>query len=278
MQVQLNIPEYLSVTDWKYFNSLEHMDQGEKMTTLISHFGGKDIEEVKQWTPAALQQVYVKLLDNISDLVPEFFPIIEMDEVLYGFTPISKMTLGEYVDLERLAKDSVANLEEIMAILYRPITKHRFNSVKWAFKNTKKIALGTAENLFKYYDTEKYDSNKRRELAEIMSNMPAKMGLGALSFFLVLGTSRSLSSEVSSLPPKEQMKAMKTMSQQMASLNIGGGLLLFITSLRLPSLTSQGRKLSLTSTLSSPSTSLLMSRINQKGMSRLENYKNEHIV
>ena len=278
MQVQINIPEYLSISDWKYFNSLEHLSDTEKMIEMICHMGGKDREEVNTWKPVAITQVYAKLLESFQNLEPQFFPIIEIDNQLYGFTPISKMTIGEYTDLERLAKDSLENLEQIVSILYRPIEKHSFNGVKWAFKNTYKIGLGQAENLFKYYETKEYNSNDRVLQAELMKSMPASFGLGALSFFLVLGSSLSLSSSLSSLPPKQQMKEMKKLNQQMDSMSIGGGLLQFITSLQHPSLTSQDRRLSQTSISSSYLTSWPMNKIREKGMNKLENFKKEHTV
>ena len=278
MQIELNIPDYLSIEDWKYFNSLEHLSDTEKMIEMICHLGGKDREEVNKWKPAALTQVYAKLLESFQNLEPQFYPIIEIDKQLYGFTPISKMTIGEYTDLERLAKESVNSLEEIMAILYRPIEKHSFKGLKWAFKNTYKVGLGQAENLFKYYDTKEYNSRDRSEQSKLMSTIPASFGLGALSFFLVLGSSLSLASSLSSLPPDQQMKEMKKVQQGMTSLNIGGGLLQFITSLEHPSLTSQERKLSLTSISSSYLTSSLTNRIRTSVMSSLENNKNEHTV
>ena len=131
-----------------------------------------------------------------------------------------------------------------MAILYRPIVKERFSGIKWAFKNRHKIALGEAENLFKYYEVEKYDSSKRKDNADKLSVIPASMALGALSFFLVVGTTFSVGSNLSSLEGVEAMKTIKEMNKQMASMNIGDGLRLFITSLQHPSLTSQMMTLS----------------------------------
>ena len=197
MKVQINIPDYLSVSDWKYFNSLENLTETDKMIELICHLGGKDREEVNTWKPVALTQVYKKLLESFQNLEPQFYPVFELDGQLYGFTPISKMTLGEYTDLERLAKDSNANLEEILAILYRPIQKHSFKGMKYAFKNTYKVALGQAENLFKYYETKEYSNKERVLQAEVMKDIPAQMALGAVSFFLVLGTLYSINSQVS---------------------------------------------------------------------------------
>jgi hypothetical protein len=74
------------------------------------------------------------------------------------------------------------------------------------------------------------------------------------------------------------MKEMKKVQQGMASMNIGGGLLQFITSLEHPSLTSQERKLSLTSISSSYLTTSLTNRIRTNVMSSLENNKKEHTV
>ena len=277
MKVQINIPDYLSVSDWKYFNSLEHLTETDKMIELICHLGGKDREEVNTWKPTALTQVYKKLLESFQNLEPQFYPVFELDGQLYGFTPISKMTLGEYTDLERLAKDSNANLEEILAILYRPIQKHSFKGMKYAFKNTYKVALGQAENLFKYYETKEYSNKEIVLQAEVMKDIPAQMALGAVSFFLVLGTLYSINSQVSSLPTPERKVVMKEIQKEIDFLTIGGGLLRFITSLEHPSLTSQDKGLSLTSISSSYLTSWPMSKIRQRGKSKLENYKNELI-
>ena len=245
MEVKLEIPDYLSVKQWKQFLTLEHLSDSEKMITMVSLLSGKEVDEIKQWTPMSIKSVYAKVLEAITDIEPQFYPIFELDGVKYGFRSMSNLTLGEYVDLERLAKQPQDNIEEIMAILYRPIVKHRFNSIKWAFKNKFKVGLGEAENLFKYYTVEEYDSTKRAEQGEKLSVLPATMALGMLSFFLAVGTSFSLGSSLSSLPPKEAMMRMKKMNKQMASMNIGGGLLQFITSQIVPSFQSPEIKASL---------------------------------
>ena len=245
MEIQLNIPDYLSVKQWKKFLSLEHLSDSEKMITMVSLLSGEETDTVKSWTPMSIKSVYTKVLETITDIEPSFYPIFELDGVKYGFRSMSKLTLGEYVDLERLAKQPHENLEEIMAILYRPIVKDRLGSAKWAFKNTLKVKLGDAENLFKYYEVEKYDSSKRAEQAELLSSLPASMALGSLAFFLVVGTSFSLGSSLSSLPPKEQMMRINEMNKQMASMNIGDGLAQYIIYQQHPSYRSQEMTVSL---------------------------------
>ena len=274
-KTNIQIPEYLSITDWKYFNSLEHLSETEKMVSLISHLSDQELDQVSKWKPSQLTNVYKTLLESFQDLEPQFYPVFELDGVLYGYTPMTKMTLGEYVDLERLASKSHENLEQIMAILYRPITKHRFNGIKWAFKSKHKIALGEAENLFKYYEVEEYNSSERSFNAEKLSSIPASMALGCLSFFLLLGSSFSINSQISSLSPKEGMKKMKEMNKALDSQSIGAGLLQFIIYQQHPSFQSQGKKQSQSSISSLSSTSWLMNKIKTRGMNSLENNKKE---
>ena len=273
----MDIPEYLSIKDWKYFNSLEHLSTTDKMVAMVSKLGGVEEEELRKYKSTELTNAYKTLLEAFQDLQPQYYPVFELDGVLYGYNPMTKMTLGEYVDMERLAVKSHENLEQIMAILYRPITKNRFSGIKWAYKSTTKIALGEAENLFKYYEVEEYDNSKRLELAEKLKHLPASIGLGALSFFLLLGSNVSISSQISSLSPKEGMEMMKQLNHQMASLPTGDGLLQFITYLQHPSYQSQGRKVSQSSISSLYLTSWPMNKIRTNNLNKLESNKKELI-
>ena len=238
MEITLNIPDYLSVKQWKQFNSLEHLSESEKMVHMISVLSDRTKEEVMEWTPSALKQVYSKVLEAFTDLQPQFYPVFELDGVLYGFTPISKLTLGEYVDLERLASKSHDNLEQIMAILYRPITKEKFNSFKWALEHGINVAKGQVEDIFKYYDIEKYDTEKRFDNAEALKEMPAGFAIGALSFFLQVASLSLKSTQTSSQKNLSKQEMMK-MVKEMGLPDIGDGLRLFTTYRKVPSLTLQ---------------------------------------
>lgn len=273
--IKMEIPEYLSIKDWKYFNSLEHLGTTDKMVAMVSELGGIEETELKKYKSTELTSAYKTLLEAFQDLTPTYYPVFELDGVLYGYTPMTKMTLGEYVDIERLASKSHDNMEELMAILYRPIIKNRFSGIKWAYKSKTKIALGEAENLFKYYEVEEYDSSKRSELAEKLKHLPASIGLGALSFFLLLGSSVSINSQISSLNPKEGMKMMKELNQQMDTMSIGAGLLQFITSLQHPSYQSQDKKVSQSSISSLYLTSWPMNKIKTTNLNKQESNKKE---
>ena len=242
MELRFNLPDYLSIKDWKYFQSLEIENDNEKMLKFIAHTTDISDDVMMSLKPSDLIKVYSTILEKMSDVEASFFPVIEINGQLYGYSSISKMTFGEYIDLQKLTKNPSVNLEEIMALLYRPIAKHSFKGITWAVKSKYKIGTGNVENLFKYYELEKYDSSKRAEQAEIMKELPVAFALGALSFFLVLTNTLLVSTNLSLNPKiKKEMEMIKTLSKA-GSIAIGDGLLQFITSLKHPSFQLQETK------------------------------------
>jgi hypothetical protein len=95
-----------------------------------------------------------------------------------------KMLLDEYIDLDMLSKDVDRNINDILAILYRPITVNKMNTGTFVLKNTVKVLKNKVENGFDYYEIEKYDNFIREERSPQYDNFPASMALGALGFFL----------------------------------------------------------------------------------------------
>lgn len=62
-------------------------------------------------------------IDTAPDQEHELQPIVEVGGVRYGLIPnLSRITTGEYIDLERLCEDTWSNLPQILAVLYRPVT------------------------------------------------------------------------------------------------------------------------------------------------------------
>lgn len=245
MELKIEYPNYLNIKDWKYFKSLDDDTTTAKMVNFISYLSNVPQEEIESLTPQEIQATYLKILQTFGDVDSKFFPVIEINGVLYGFSSVAKMTLGEYMDLERLAKEPNDNLEEIMAILYRPITKHSFNGIKWNFIKTFKVGFGKVENLFKYYTIEKYDSSKRATQADIMATIPVSFALGALAFFLVVGSNSLLSTQVYSSSSKTERKKKMEAVKKLATVPIGDGLLQYIIYRKLPSLTSREIRVSL---------------------------------
>ena len=82
----------------------------------------------------------------------------------YGFVPnLSKLTTGEYIDLEAFCKEPIENLHTIMSILYRKIT----------FKRNDR------------YTIESYNPDEFKE--ELFKDCPMDIALNSLGFFLTLG-------------------------------------------------------------------------------------------
>jgi hypothetical protein len=235
MELKFNLPDYLSIKDWKYFQSLEMENDNEKMINFISHATDIPEDTIMDLRPMDLTQVYGTLVERLGQVEPSFYPVIEINGQLYGYSSLSKMTFGEYIDLQKLTKNPTMNIEEIMALLYRPIEEHSFKGITWAVKSQYKIGTGNVENLFQYYELEKYDSKKRAKQADIMSQLPVAFALGALSFFLVLTNTLLVSTNLSLNPKiKKEMKMIKILNK-VGSPAIGDGLLQFITSQKHPS-------------------------------------------
>jgi len=110
-----------------------------------------------------IMNIVKDLLDNEPDNT-DFEKTFKFKKVKYGFVPnLSKLTTGEYIDLENLSKDPIVNLHIIMSILYRPITIE---------KNDR-------------YAIENYNPDQFKE--EIFKELPMSRALNALGFFLSLG-------------------------------------------------------------------------------------------
>jgi hypothetical protein len=230
-KVEITIKDFLTVEQYKNLNNVEHLSDFAKFIKVISLLSGIEEDEVRTWAPTSITQVYNDVIEAIN-VKTEFYPIIEKDGVQYGYSNIHQMTLGEYVDLERLSKDPHDNLEQIAALLYRPIKEHKFKTLKFRFKHNVRLATKNVDNIFKYYTLEKYDSSDREVRAEIFKDFPVAMILGALGFFLSLAN-LSLVTTIPSSKNKKQYKRrltkMKAIEEQLkVMVNTGGGLAQFI--------------------------------------------------
>tara|TARA_R110002073_G_scaffold30098_3_gene94305 strand:- start:1003 stop:1584 length:582 start_codon:yes stop_codon:yes gene_type:complete len=103
------------------------------------------------------------MLDNEPSKT-DFKKMFMFKEQEYGFVPnLSKISTGEYIDLETYTKEPVKNLHNIMSILYRPVT-HKVNE---------------------RYTIENYNPDEFKE--ELFKDCPMDIALSSLGFFLTLG-------------------------------------------------------------------------------------------
>ena len=184
-KISVEIPEYFSVKHYKSLGSFEHLDESEKIVATIVATTEHSQEDVMRWNITDLLSVYKGVSGMVNDVNGEFYPVFEFRDIKYGFVPLSKMDVATWIDLDARLKDPVGNLESILAICYRPIVKEKFDGMEWKAKSFIKTLIGKPENLFKYYEVEEYDNEKRTWREEIFQDLPIEYASGALTFFLI---------------------------------------------------------------------------------------------
>jgi hypothetical protein len=182
-KVTITLPDELTLHQYSQLHNLEHLSEFDKVIAYISVTTGISVEEIKTYDLLSITKISSDI-QNLTNIKPIFHPIFEYKNVIYGYQPVSKMTVGEISDLSNLCKNTSDNLSDIFALLYRPITKNKIGSFEWMVKTQYKYKIGKAENLFKYYEVEKYEFEDRFERAEILKDAPVGMCMGALDFFL----------------------------------------------------------------------------------------------
>ena len=231
-RITLNIPEFLTVEQYARMSSYKGDSPFGRVVHTVSALSGYSFNEVRQWDVDSLIEVSNQFA-GIADHNNEFHPIIEWEGQLYGYAHMRQTKLGEYLDIEKLAKDLENNMHKLAALFYRPITKHSIGGLEFSVNQSIKTAKGDIEHVFDYYEIEKYDADTRRDREEQFKQFPVHIFLGALSFFL---STASLYLNHIAYSRGEITKAMKmTMEEEVLrnlSQNIGDGSLRFTNSLK----------------------------------------------
>jgi len=184
-KIQLQIPDYLTVEEYQKIYAYTPETEIEFLVNVICAFSGLTVEEVRQWSIGSLAEAANQIV-NIANVTGEFYPIVEFNGTVYGYSQIEKASLGEFIDLEAYSKDTITNLHKIASILYRPITKHKFGTWKWDIKSAWKQAKNQVENPLNYYTVEEYNSDICFDREQEFKQFPVHLVLGALTFFLAL--------------------------------------------------------------------------------------------
>lgn len=182
-KLSLDIPEYLTIQQYVDMTSYKGDSKFYRLCHTVSILTGEPIEEVEKWDIESLTKVS-NLYNEVASHKDLFHPIIEWNGKLYGYANITKSTLGEYIDLEMYSKDLTENMHKIAAILYRPITKTKFNDIIFNIKQGIKVAANKVNNAFDWYEIQKYSLSKVKKVEDDYKNFPVHLFLGGLSFFL----------------------------------------------------------------------------------------------
>ena len=172
-------------------------DEALETIQALSDIPKKLIKELSMQDVAIILQKLTKLQDEGK---AEFKNLITVNGIEYGFHPrLEQITLGEWADIETfLANGLENNLPDVMAILYRPVTKKK-NDI---------------------YTIEAYDGEIAMR-AEEMKQMKAEDVQGAMVFFWILG--RELLKILQSYL-KERLMQIKKQVQTKTFPDVGVGL------------------------------------------------------
>jgi len=200
------LPDYITVDHYYKIKDIKDISTNQGFVNMVSLILDVDVEEVKTWDINEVKTLFTQVIRKLDESKPEFYPIIEFKDEVWGFQPPSKMTLGEWIDFEELIKNTTTNLHKICSILYRPITKHNWKNPVWKLKyNWKTMVLKQSTNPFDIYNVEKYDAEVSKEREDMMLDFPIQAAQGALAFFLVLGLKYSEGIQTSLLPQAKEL-------------------------------------------------------------------------
>jgi len=183
----ITLPDYLTTDQYVKLNGYKGDSNFGRLVHTVSAITGRDKKEVRSWKLSSLTDL-ANHYSEIADHNNEFHSLIEWNGKLYGYSNISAQSLGEYIDLENLSKEFETNAHKIAALLYRPVKSHRFKTLEFHVKQKIKMLKNSVENVFDWYTVEDYDSQKRKEVEEEFRQFPAHIFLGAISFFLSVGS------------------------------------------------------------------------------------------
>lgn len=243
--IRVEIPDYITIRQLQLLQDLVGDTPTMKMLEQVSILTGIDIDEIREWPLELTSQVFQEVALLVETYQPTFYPVFEYNGKMWGYNQLSKMDLAAYIDLENLSKDTMLNLDEILAIIYRPVKSHKLDSIKFQVKNSwKSILHDGSEPVFDYYELEPYSNFTRKDNAKELQDFPSELLMGGLVFFLMSGNQHLRDTQTSSQNYLEMRTLMMLENLQNPLLNTMGGLQRFTNSHKLPSYQSGVKKVS----------------------------------
>lgn len=177
----------------------EGMSAKLKIVSLLSGASTKELGTLDNYQFLSLWQACIEGPLNHSDNHPLYKHLV-LNGNLYGFMEFSKMSIGEFADMEVLKQDpqKQSKLHVMMAVLYRPATQITGD---WIV-------------------TDPYDGESVMERAELFKDMPLKYVYGALSFFLQVQKIllNNIVDSLTSAMTEEMMKELTKEQKELVSL------------------------------------------------------------
>lgn len=207
VKLQIRVPASLSdITLEQYQRYVKVLDSIDKDAEeavdflnlkALDIFCGLELKESYKLPISTFDSVLVKLAECLSEdtpLVKRFwFRGSNGVEVEFGLHPdLQNLTSGEYFDLDNYIND-FQDMHKAMAVLYRPITKHK----------------GEFYEIEEYQGTDKY--------AGYMKYAPVNVAIGARLFFYRLGmklSKHTIASSLEGMKPEERLQVENRFLEQ----------------------------------------------------------------
>ncbi len=181
------MPDKLTIRQYQKVRQIEALEKNPiKFLAVMTDLDEEDIKYAKKkdmdFVYTFLVQRY--LMEQDKTLKPSF----EHEGVEYGLmSDMTSLNFGGWVDLEFLTTDGVEkNMNKIMALMYRPITK----------------------KTNKGFEIEEYDHDDMEQRAEIFLDLPSEYFWGVANFFFNLVKAYTESMKASSEFQRTKEKAL----------------------------------------------------------------------
>lgn len=214
MKLKVIQPENRSEVTLSQYQRYVKLSEREDMTTF--DFDKRKISIFTNIAFHDLSKVTQKDFDGLNSQIDKALSIdvkfkdrFKMNGIEFGFIPnLEDMSSREFVDLSLYPMDEIQTLHNLMAILFRPVTKED-NSGNWLSRLFKKKQLNN-------YDIETYKGTDQYK--DIMKDTPMHIVNGALVFFWNLQKQLLASSQ------RYTVRALKKANKRRASLRNGDGM------------------------------------------------------
>jgi hypothetical protein len=177
--MKITIADYISIKNYNTLRNKLNVEDIELLKESILLFSNVEEQELNKWSDTTIASVGNKIYNNFTEQESNiFYPLLEIDSQVYGYITLENMTLGEFIDLDILCQNNAFKIEEIMAILYRPIQE----TIKQP-KYNKKWGIKFITNPIEYTATP-YTTKVRKTNTSVMEELPINFAKTALNIFL----------------------------------------------------------------------------------------------
>jgi hypothetical protein len=160
---------------------------------LFSKLSDCPIEEIQKIPGEYWLELWAQLEVMVTNSLLKDLNVVNkftFNGVKYGLVNFDEMSIGEFADLDVIlgSQQADSKIHEVLAILYRPITKNTLFS----------------------YEIEPYEFKSYKERIQAFLDLPVKYAKSAISFFLCFGlASAGLTQIYLTLPKKRQRQMIK---------------------------------------------------------------------